>query len=158
METTIQRYEGRDLEALVTLWHDTKRAAFPYVPVMQAHTLDDDRRYFNQAVLAESEVWVARCLNAAGGSSARLGAFVAVRSGWIDQLFVAVDLQRRGLGTALLEHARSLSPHELRLFTFQNNTGARAFYERHGFETVRFGVSPPPESEPDVEYLWRPPA
>jgi hypothetical protein len=33
---------------------------------------------------------------------------------------------------------------------------ARSFYERRGFRAVQFGVSPPPESEPDVRYAWDP--
>jgi hypothetical protein len=33
---------------------------------------------------------------------------------------------------------------------------ARSFYEKQGFVAVYSGVSPPPESEPDVEYRWRP--
>jgi ribosomal protein S18 acetylase RimI-like enzyme len=56
----------------------------------------------------------------------------------------------------LLAHACSLSPQGLELHTHQQNTGARRFYERHGFAAVRFGLSPPPESAPDVEYHWRP--
>ena len=53
-----------------------------------------------------------------------------------------------------LGRARDLSPRELRLFTFQRNDKGRAFYEKHGFTTVAFGVSPAPELEPDVEYRW----
>ena len=34
--------------------------------------------------------------------------------------------------------------------------GTRQLYETHGFGAVKFGVSPPPESAPDVEYHWRP--
>ena len=30
------------------------------------------------------------------------------------------------------------------------------FYERRGFVATRFGVSPAPESEPDVQYEWKP--
>jgi ribosomal protein S18 acetylase RimI-like enzyme len=52
--------------------------------------------------------------------------------------------------------AQELSPDGLELHTHQENTKARRFYEKHGFEVVRFGVSPPPESAPDVEYHWRP--
>jgi hypothetical protein len=33
---------------------------------------------------------------------------------------------------------------------------ARSFYEKHGFFPVRFGISPPPESEPDVLSRWKP--
>jgi len=42
------------------------------------------------------------------------------------------------------------------LYTVQINTNGRAFYEKNGFVAVRFGVSAAPESEPDVEYHWRP--
>jgi ribosomal protein S18 acetylase RimI-like enzyme len=59
-----------------------------------------------------------------------------------------------GVGTALLLQARELSPRELRLFTFQRNEAARAFYDKHGFTVVALGVSPAPELEPDVEYRW----
>ena len=62
--------------------------------------------------------------------------------------------QRQGVGTALLRQARACSPAELRLFTFQRNDKARAFYEKHGFTVVALGVSPAPELEPDVEYRW----
>ncbi len=30
-----------------------------------------------------------------------------------------------------------------------------AFYEKNGFIAEKYGISPPPESEPDVEYHWR---
>ena len=73
---------------------------------------------------------------------------------WIRQLTVFPEFQRRGVGTALLRKARECSPVELRLFTFERNDKARAFYEKHGFVPVAFGISPPPEREPDVEYRW----
>ena len=59
--------------------------------------------------------------------------------------------------TALLDRAKTLSPEGITLYTHQRNENARAFYERRGFEAVEYGVSPPPESEPDVKYRWRPP-
>ena len=64
--------------------------------------------------------------------------------------------QGRGIGTALLDRAKKLAPDGLTLFTHQRNERARAFYERLGFRAVQFGVSPPPESEPDVKYTWDP--
>jgi hypothetical protein len=42
------------------------------------------------------------------------------------------------------------------LYTFSANAGGRLCYEKNGFVPVRFGVSPAPESEPDVEHHWRP--
>jgi ribosomal protein S18 acetylase RimI-like enzyme len=60
------------------------------------------------------------------------------------------------VGSALLRQAAQLSPEGLRLFTFRRNEPGRRFYEKHGFRAVKFGTSPPPESEPDVEYRWEP--
>lgn len=41
-------------------------------------------------------------------------------------------------------------------YTHQENHAARSLYERRGFTAVQFGMSPLPESAPDVEYHWRP--
>jgi ribosomal protein S18 acetylase RimI-like enzyme len=79
---------------------------------------------------------------------------IALDVPWIGHLAVFPGYQRRGIGSALLSQARERSPRELRAFTFRRNLPARAFYERHGFVAVAFGVSPAPESEPDVEYRW----
>ena len=60
-----------------------------------------------------------------------------------------------GIGQALLNFARERSPDHVWLYTLQINVGARAFYEKNGFVAEKFGISPPPENEPDVEYHWR---
>ena len=86
----------------------------------------------------------------------RLLGFLALEGDYVDRLYVHPASQRRGAGEALLAWARARSPQRLRLHTHQQNAPARRFYERHGFVPVKFGVSPPPESAPDVEYLWRP--
>jgi len=145
----VRPYAPEDLEETVALWHETKRAAFPWSKAQQRWTLDDDRARFRDVVAVEHAIWIAE---AAG----RIAGFLAIRGDFVDQLFVREGLQRRGVGTALLRKALALSPGGLRLFTFQRNLAARSFYEKHGFRAVKFGVSPPPESEPDVEYRWEP--
>lgn len=145
----IRRYEEADLEDLVRMWHETKREAYPYLPTEQAHTLADDREFFRNHIRRRCEVWLALEGSAIQG-------FLAIEGGYIDRLYVRVGAQRRGVGSALLARAREISPAGLRLHTHVRNEAGRAFYERHGFRVVRFGVSPPPESEPDVEYHWAP--
>ena len=86
-------------------------------------------------------------------SATRVG-LIALEVPWIRQFAVFPEHQRHGIGTALLAKARECSPAELRLYTFQRNGKARAFYAKHGFSAVAFGISPAPESEPDVEYRW----
>jgi ribosomal protein S18 acetylase RimI-like enzyme len=131
----------------VHLWHTSKRHAFPYVLVQQRYTLAEDTAYFREVVAVECSVWLAEM-------EGRLAGLLALKDDYIDQLFVAVGLQRQGVGTALLQQARQHSPRRLRLHTFQQNAPARAFYEKHGFKAVRFGYSSAPEHEPDVEYQW----
>ncbi len=146
----LRRFVEADFLHLVTRWHETNRASYPYSTEHQRHTLEDALSFFRSRVLATSEVWVAEW----EGSPAGL---IALEPPWIRQLAVFPEHQRKGIGSALLSKAFERSPQELRLYTFLRNHPARGFYERHGFLAVAFGVSPPPESEPDVEYRWSAP-
>ena len=148
-DVEVRPYRASDLEQTVAMWRASKQAAFPYVAVQQIYTLQNDTDYFRDVITPECQVWLA-----ADGEQV-LG-LLALRDDLIDQLFVAVDRQRLGVGSALLAKARERSPDQLRAYTFQKNGPARAFYEKHGFEIIRSGISPPPENEPDLEYLWRP--
>lgn len=76
--------------------------------------------------------------------------------GWIEHLYLHPAWVRRGIGTRLLEQARrQLSP-PIRLYTFQDNHAARAFYERHGFVAIAYGDGSGNEERcPDVLYEWR---
>jgi ribosomal protein S18 acetylase RimI-like enzyme len=74
---------------------------------------------------------------------------------YIDRLYVDPLEWRKRWGTQLVSFAKHVFPRGLELHTHQENVVARALYERHGFRAVKFGVSPPPESAPDVEYHWR---
>jgi ribosomal protein S18 acetylase RimI-like enzyme len=82
-------------------------------------------------------------------------AFMAMHADFIDHLYIHPEFQRRGIGQALLNFAREKSPDHVWLYTLQINVHARAFYEKNGFVAEKFGVSPSPENEPDVEYHWR---
>ena len=145
----IRAYGERDFDAVVDGWHTTNRASYPYVAEHQRHTLEDARVFFREHVLAECRVWIAQ----RSASLPPIG-MLALQGIWIRQLAVFPGFQRQGAGSALLAAARDASPAELRLYTFRRNATARAFYARHGFVAVAFGVSPAPESEPDVEMRW----
>jgi putative acetyltransferase len=129
------------------MWRASKRAAFPYVEVQQRYTLENDTGYFRDVLAQECDIWLAE-------DGGRIVGMIALRDHLIDQLFVGIDAQRQGVGAALLDKARERSPDHLRAYTFQKNAPARAFFEKHGFEIVRAGLSPPPENEPDLEYAW----
>jgi ribosomal protein S18 acetylase RimI-like enzyme len=138
-----------DLEAVIRLWHETKRATYAFIPQERDRSLDEDRAFFRTHVAP-------RCALSVASDGETVVGFFALDRGYIDRLYVHPGAQRRGIGCALLARAIALSPDGLALHTHQRNAGARSFYEKQGFRAVRFGISPPPESEPDVEYRWRP--
>jgi GNAT superfamily N-acetyltransferase len=75
------------------------------------------------------------------------------RVGWIDQLYLRPGATGRGIGSIALEHAVGVLPPPVRLYTFQANSGARRFYERHGFRAISFSDNSNNEERcPDVLY------
>ena len=118
----------------------------PSVP-RPVHTDDEVREWFATIVLTTRDVWVIE-------QEDRLLALMVLHDGWIDQLYVDPPSARRGLGSRLLGLAKELNPHGLDLWTFQANTGARRFYERHGFIAVASTDGDNEERVPDVHYRW----
>lgn len=139
-----------DLQGIVCRWHETNLTSYPYSPEHQRHSLQDASTFFREHIMVKCDVWVAEL-------DTSLVGLIAIRVPWIEQLTVFPEYQRRGIGTALLCKAGELSPKQLRGYTFRRNHAARAFYEHHGFIAVAFGISPPPECEPDVEYRFESP-
>ena len=138
-----------DVDEVVRVWHESKRVAYPYLPLEQGRTLAEDEDFFRQVILPNTAVWVSLV-------GAEVAGFLAISGSYVDRLYIHPDRQRQGIGSALIVKAKELSPVGVQLHTHVKNTQARAFYEQHGFAAVKFGVSPPPESEPDVEYHWTP--
>jgi ribosomal protein S18 acetylase RimI-like enzyme len=61
------------------------------------------------------------------------------------------------VGDRFMALAKERQPGGLRLYTFQVNTRACRFYERHGFTVVDLNDgSRNEEGEPDVQYRWVP--
>jgi ribosomal protein S18 acetylase RimI-like enzyme len=122
------------------------RAEMTYLP--RLHTDDEDRGYFRDHVVAELEVWVAEL-------EGEIAGFVALEDDLVEHLYVAPPAQGRGIGSALLAHAKARRPEGLQLWVFQQNLGARRFYERHAFELVRLtDGTTNEEREPDALYAW----
>jgi ribosomal protein S18 acetylase RimI-like enzyme len=151
MTLRIRPMTDGDLDTVVRVWHQSGQRAYPFIDLWQRFTLEEAGRVFRSVILPACTVWVAETEDGIVGYLAHTGSY-------LDRLYVSPEHQQRGIGGALLTHAMAQSPAGLELHTHQKNTPARAFYEKRGFVAVRFGVSPPPENEPDVEYHWRPAA
>lgn len=110
------------------------------------HTPEEDRRFFRSHVYETCEIWGAR--------EGEIVGFIAFREDWVDQLYVLPSHQARGIGTALLDVAKATWP-KLQLWTFQKNSAARGFYEKHGFVAVEeTDGQTNEEREPDILYRW----
>ena len=138
-----------DVDAVVRVWNATKRDTYDFIPQEQGRSVADDDAFFRTQILPRCAIWIAVERGAVLG-------FLAIEGSYVDRLYVHPEAQRRGVGAALLARAIEICPSGFALHTHQKNSKARAFYEKWGLTAVRFGVSPPPESEPDVEYQWRP--
>jgi RimJ/RimL family protein N-acetyltransferase len=55
---------------------------------------------------------------------------------WISQMYVAPGFVGQGIGSLLLERSLKRLSRPVRLYTFQQNIGARRFYERNGFIAI----------------------
>jgi ribosomal protein S18 acetylase RimI-like enzyme len=144
----IRDYRLDDFDAVTILWRIAREKSLPEFQNAKGHFFFEDQNYFRDHILKDNKVFVVE-------RDQRPIAFMAMKDEFVDQLYVHPDYQNRGVGKALLDYARQLSPEHVWLYTLQINVNARAFYEKNGFIAEKFGISPPPENEPDVEYHWR---
>lgn len=132
------------------------RAAMPYLPDL--HT-PAETRAFIRSVAEALEVWV---VEMGLGRETRLAGFAAIHDlvdeTWLDHLYLHPAAQNHGLGAALLDTVKTQRPQGFSLWTFQQNNGARRFYERHGLALARLTDGRDNEEKlPDALYVWRRP-
>jgi GNAT superfamily N-acetyltransferase len=143
----IRRAVADEAPVVADVYLTSRREAAPYIPRV-THSRDEVREWFASIVLVEHEVWVAEIAR-------HIIAVMVLRGESLDHLYVLQHHQRRGVGTRLLEHAKT-QRRVLRLYAFQSNGPARDFYEKHGFKPIAFGDGTTnEEGAPDVLYEWR---
>ncbi len=144
---TIERASPWDAGEIAALYLASRAEALPYL--RRVHSDDEVRGWITHVRLATGETWVAR-------EAGRILGFLCLDGEDLDQLYLLPGAFRRGIGSLLLATAKERSPERLTLFTFQQNSAARAFYERHGFRLVDLNDGTRnEESEPDALYEWR---
>jgi ribosomal protein S18 acetylase RimI-like enzyme len=85
-------------------------------------------------------------------------AVLVLDDAWVDQLYVDPAFTGRGLGSRLVELAKSRRPAGLQLWTFATNTGAQRFYLRHGFMVAgTTDGSGNEENAPAIRFVWTAP-
>ena len=136
-----------DAEALAGLFVDAREAAYPDMP-KSIHTMGEIRIWFGALFDTDREVWVAERDDA-------VVAYLILDPGWLHSLYVRPDLTGQGIGSVLIDLAKSLRPAGFALWVFESNSRAKAFYERHGFFAAeRTDGSANEEKAPDIRMVW----
>lgn len=138
-----------DLDELAEFYLNTREYFSDVIPSIVG-SAESVRTWLANRLASQDEVWLAH-------DDLGLAALMILEPGWIDQLYVRPDLVRRGIGSNLVNFAKSRLPDGIQLWTFQSNSPAQKFYEKHGFVAVEFtdGQSNQ-EKAPDIRYQWLP--
>ncbi|MEU9237811.1 GNAT family N-acetyltransferase [Streptomyces subrutilus] len=146
----LRRADDSDARPAADLWLRSFAAALPTVRC--AHDEADVRDWFARVLVPQYETWVA----VTGGN---LVGLMVLGGRELKQLYLDPTWRGRGLGDRFMALAKQRQPDGLALWTFRVNVSAHRFYERHGFIAVeRTDGLRNDEREPDVRYVWHPPA
>jgi ribosomal protein S18 acetylase RimI-like enzyme len=133
-------------DELVVMW----RASFERaVGVVDPHSVEEQRHYLLNEVVPKNKVRVAL-------ANGHVVGFIAASAESIDQLYIHVDHQGRGIGSELLEWAKNHSSGRLWLYAFESNKGAQRFYESKGFHIAARGFEEDWQLN-DIRYEWERP-
>jgi GNAT superfamily N-acetyltransferase len=148
---TLRPATPADADAVCDVYLASRKRFLSFAP--SAHSDNETRQWMRERVIPSGGVIVASIDDVIVGMMALSK---SETHGWIDQLYLHPDFVNKGIGAQLLLHAKSTLGAPIRLHAFQANTGARRFYERHGFVAIEFGDgSKNEENCPDVPYEWR---
>ena len=145
---TLRAATAADAARVAELLLSSRKRFLPYAPL--AHEDDAVRLWVREQLLPEGGVTLACVAGQARGfiASAHDG-----ECSWIEQLYVEPVWTGRGIGAQLLAAALASLPRPVRLYCFQANAGARAFYEGRGFAAIAAGDgSDNEEGCPDLLY------
>ena len=88
-------------------------------------------------------------------SNGEIAGFSCMSNGVLEFLYVRAKFRDQSVGLTLLKQCKQAQPDGFFLWTFQQNTGARRFYERHGcVEAERTDGAGNEEGLPDIRYVW----
>jgi GNAT superfamily N-acetyltransferase len=147
-DLTVRHAEPGDGRGIGDVLVDSWRATFDFPA---AHPDEDVRVWVVEHLVPTTESWVAV------HPDGTVVGVLSLSETMVDQLYLSPSWIGRGLGTRLLDLAKTRRPDGLDLYCFQANARARRFYERHGFEPIAFGDgSGNEERQPDIRYAWRP--
>jgi ribosomal protein S18 acetylase RimI-like enzyme len=127
-KTRVRFADEADAAVIARIHMTSRLAAMPYLPP-QRRSHEQVTRWIRDVPLRQCRTWVAV-------RDAEIMGYAALDGDVLEHLYLRPDARRQGIGTLLLDEVRRHSPDGVSLHVFQQNTEARAFYQRHGFTIV----------------------
>ena len=121
----IRPYRNTDLRALLEAWYSASLIGHPF---LDEAFFEQERNKVREVYLPNAETWVFEQDGVVVG-------FISLMGNEVGALFVDPNYHGRGIGRALIDHARSIRDF-LELVVFKDNKLGRDFYEKCGFHQV----------------------
>ena len=138
----IRKLQKADLNDVANLWLDTNLKAHNFISAEYWNTNFE----FVKVMLPQAEVYVYE-------NDKKIHGFIGLNGEYIEGIFVAAEMQSRGIGKLLLDYAKDRKS-KLLLKVYQKNTRAVRFYQREGFEIQSEGVDDD-TGEKDYAMIWQ---
>ncbi|MEM8570277.1 MAG: GNAT family N-acetyltransferase [Pseudomonadota bacterium] len=145
-EFTLREGRAEDVPACAAL-HNAWVDETPWMP--RVHSSAETEVFLRDHVFQVCTVYVAE------DRRGTLGVIAFDTEGYVALLCVALDMQRKGVGAALIAKAKSHHPSCLMAWSFDANSDACAFYAAQGFHEETRTAGENDEGLPDVLFVWR---
>lgn len=143
MKAEIRRFQKQDIGRVMSLWLEGNTQAHGFIEKNYWS------RHFDEVkkAICKAEVYLYE-------EDGRIQGFIGVTDGYIAGLFVASNLQSRGIGRQLLNYIKKAHP-ELTLHVYRKNERAVKFYQREHFIIQAEGLDDN-TGEEELLMVWKP--
>ncbi len=118
----IRNYRETDLDEMVRIWYEASVIAHSFIP----------SSFWASQKSAMKEKYLPFAENFVFEADGQVTGFISIVRRKVCALFVAPEMQGKGIGRALLEHAKNLN-RKLSLKVYRENENAFRFYSKYGF-------------------------
>ena len=139
----IRKFENLDLDTVMQIWLHGNLDAHAFIPA----SFWTDHFEMVRNMLPQVELYVHE-----DKDTRQIDGFIGLAGNHIEGIFVAKAARSKGVGKALLDHAKLLKP-SLTLNVYQKNERALAFYRREQFAVQSEGIDED-TSKADIQMLW----
>ena len=148
--TTFRSAEKSDAEAVAEVYLTSRKKLVSFAPL--AHTDDEVKQWITKTLIPKTQVTVALVDDKIIGM---MGLGRHRETNWLDHLYLHPEFVGQGIGSKLVDLAKSELGAPIKLYTFQENRRAIRFYERHGFVPIKYSDGTSNEEKcPDVLMEW----